>query len=77
MKYIIILLTTLLFSCNNHSVVYNGSVVKKIEFYDDVLSVYYAKGVHPDNGSTCGHYSQFLAPRNLYNVGDTIQFTKK
>ncbi len=66
MKYILILLTTMLFSCNGMYPVYNGAVVKQIKLDASSNNAFY----YTSNG-------YFYAPKTLYNVGDTVWFTKK
>lgn len=77
MKYILILLTTMLFSCH-YSYIENGkSVVVKITTINATLSKYQVSSFHEENNNDCVDKIKFIANSHLYNVGDTVWFTKK
>ena len=76
MKYLItiLLICSGLLSCTN-MVLVETQVVSKIELYTDKKSIYSTTGkaltttINNEN-------PRFIAPIGLYNVGDTIKFTK-
>ena len=74
MKYLIIILLICsgLLSCKN-SVTLNNDRVIRVGIWDEKNAIYTTFG--KDRGLDADE-PQFIAPIGLYNVGDTINFTK-
>jgi uncharacterized lipoprotein NlpE involved in copper resistance len=74
MKTIILFLVTslVLVSCSN-SATMEGRVVTNVKILDDKTSIYTSHGSFE---SPFDEDPRFYAHKGLYNVGDTIKFTK-
>ena len=68
MKYILILLTTMLFGCSDYAPVIHGEC--------NIIKIVIYKGANYANYKL-HNQENIKAPIGLYNVGDTVWFTKK
>lgn len=75
MKRILVILLVISFvSCQNRITV-DGDIVVKVEKWSDTKSLYYTNGL-TTHAPQDNELPSFIAPIGLYNVRDTIHFSK-
>lgn len=80
MRYLVVLLALILVSCGEETPVFYEDyfVVGKTESYGEYLEIYTSVSFHNlsylgDKGSD---RSRFVAPKDLFEIGDTVRFDK-
>jgi len=74
-KILLILMVMFLFSCSNWATI-DGDIITKVEKYGDSTCIYTTNEDQIDNLSFNKEYPRFVAKKGLYNIGDTLKYTK-